>query len=459
MNVFLGHVYFLEDDPVEKQIMRPYPPLGLLSVSAYLDKNGIEHHVFDGTFKSFTALKDQLIDIDPGIIGFYVNFLTRMNVIKTIRFIKESAEFKNIHIILGGPDVRYHAENYLTAGADYLVVGEGEETFYELITSLKNNLPLEKISGLIYHSENKDVIQTSPRSFISNLDDLPFPNRSKVSMEDYLSGWKKHQGYSSLTVNTQRGCPFSCNWCSHAVFGDTYRRRSPESVIMELAQLQETYNPDIFWFVDDVFTISETWLEKFTSLLVDHSMTISYECITRADRLSENALQLLQRSGCKMLWIGAESGSQNILNRMNRGVEATVVREKLHRAKELGIETGTFIMLGYPGERKRDIKETIGHLIEGAPDRFTINLAYPIKGTALFEEVQDSIQCNGDWENIPDRDLDYKREYPRKFYDFAVRYVYNSVWAEKQKKKKQILPYVSHKLKALASGLAMHIYS
>jgi radical SAM superfamily enzyme YgiQ (UPF0313 family) len=214
----------------------------------------------------------------------------------------------------------------------------------------------------------------------------------------------------------------------------------------------------MYWFVDDVFTISEPWLEDFTRLLQKRSLMISYECITRADRLSEKAIHLLKESGCTMLWIGAESGSQKILDRMNRGVEATVVRGKLQRAKKLGIETGTFIMLGYPGEKIRDIKETIFHLIEGNPDRFTINLAYPIKGTALFQEVEDSIHCNGDWEKTPDRDLDFSREYSRRFYDFAVRYVYNSVWAEKHKKQNRIASYVSHKIKALASYVVMQIY-
>jgi len=159
-----------------------------------------------------------------------------------------------------------------------------------------------------------------------------------------------------------RGCPYTCKWCSHAVYGDTYRRRSVENVVKELKIIAEDYSPDRIWFVDDVFTQSEKWILSFSEVVKSEKLNIEYECITRADRLNENILNSLKDSGCKMLWIGAESGSQKVLDLMDRRVDADKVREVLLMAKRIGIDTGTFIMLGYPGETQKDINETITHL-------------------------------------------------------------------------------------------------
>ena len=457
MKIVLSHAYFLSEDSVEKEIMKPYPPLGLLSISSYLATKNIAHDIIDNTFSNFDRFTNQLQNIKPDILGLYVNFLTRLNVLKIINFLKGNANLKNVRIILGGPDIRYHANEYLRVGADFLIPSEGEYTLFHLIGSIRKGDDLKQIEGLIFLDENKELFFTQEREHIKDLDSLPFPNRKKIDLDAYLDLWEKRHGYRSITINTQRGCPYSCNWCSHSVFGDTYRRRSPENLIAEIQYLQKEYRFDSIWFVDDVFTMSEKWLTKFADLLANNKIDIQYECISRADRLNEKIIQLLKVSGCRLLWIGAESGSQKVLDLMDRRVLAENVVDMIQRAQKSNIETGTFIMLGYPGETISDINQTVQYLKNADPDQFTINLAYPIKGTRLFKQVEKSIDSFS-WNQTIDRDLIFKRTYTPKFYSWAIRYVYNEVNAHKNRKERYWLAFAKNKSKSMISYIIMLIY-
>ncbi|MCB0837090.1 MAG: radical SAM protein, partial [Bacteroidetes bacterium] len=228
-------------------------------------------------------------------------------------------------------------------------------------------------------------------------------------------------------VSTMRGCPYTCKWCSRGVYGLSYRRRSPEKVVDEMVFLKETYQPDSLWFVDDVFTVSHKWLEKFVEEVKRRDAGIPFECITRADRMNEEVIDMLKEAGCFRVWIGAESGSQKIIDLMDRRVDVNQVRDMIKLSRQKGIQAGTFIMLGYPGETEEDIEETIHHLKVSNPDYFTITVAYPIKGTDLYQEVE-SIQLNQlNWAESSDRDIDFQRSYPRKYYHWAVRRVVNEV--------------------------------
>lgn len=178
-----------------------------------------------------------------------------------------------------------------------------DQTFLELVNALDEKNEVSQIDGIAYKDDAGNVKLNNPRVHMRDLNVLPFPNRKKIDLSNYLNAWKSKHGYNSITVNTQRGCSFSCNWCSHAVFGDTYRRRSTKSVVDELVEIQKDYNPDSIWFVDDVFTMSERWLDSFAEELKSRNVKISYECISRADRLNENVIKTLHESGCEMIWI------------------------------------------------------------------------------------------------------------------------------------------------------------
>ena len=456
MKALLTHGYFLAEDEVEKTIMKPYPPLGLLYISAFLNKHQQPHLVFDTTFSTELKWQNFILEEKPDIIAFYVNLMTKVKVIKLMKWIKKNPELEAIKIVLGGPDITYNKANYLKAGAHFLIIGEGEETTLELIQSLSINSDLSLISGLVFQKNGK-TIKNAPRQKVKEIDDLPLPNRSVFPIEKYLETWKNAHGKSALNVSTQRGCPYTCKWCSTAVYGQSYRRRSPELVVEELTELMKTYQPDTFWFVDDVFTVSHKWMKGFAEAMKASGLKIEYECITRAERMNDEIIQILKDTGCIRVWIGAESGSQKIIDAMDRRVDVNLVRDQLIATRKAGIETGTFIMVGYPGETYDDILQTAKYLVDALPDQFTITKSYPIKGTALHDEISSTITNQPDWETSTDRDIEFKRKYSDRFYKNAIRYIYNRV----QLKREQLTESVSLKtqLKVWTSGIIIKLLS
>lgn len=459
MSIVLTHAYYLSTDPKERKIMKPYPPLGQLYISGYLQEHQVENYVFDTTFSSQEKQLHFIASKKPDIVAIYANLMTKVEVVKLIHILKNEAIYGFPKVVLGGPDVTYNCENYLRAGAQYLVLGEGEETMYELYRAIVNKTDIHSISGIAYLDKG-EVVKTLARIKMKDLSVLPLPNRNAIDMQQYLKTWKNNHGTSSMTVSTQRGCPYTCKWCSTAVYGQSYRRRPANQVVQELAMLKSEYRPDSIWFVDDVFTVSHKWLSEFHKEVIEQNAIIPFECITRAERLNDDVLQQLKEAGCYRIWIGAESGSQKIVDAMDRRVKVETVREAIQKTNQLGIETGTFIMVGYPGENEKDIAETIHHLKVANPTHFTITVAYPIKGTSLYNEIENDITVLPNWNTSTDRDIDFKRTYHRKFYDFAVRRIVNEVYYFKEKTSDNSYSIVALKLKlkSILAFFAMKFY-
>lgn len=456
MSLLFTHAYYISDDLKEQKIMKPYPPLGLLYVSAYMLRKNIPNDVFDSTFSSLQNQLDFIKKQQPKVLCIYTNLMTKIEVIKLIRIVK-SDTYGFPTIVLGGPDVTYNVENYLKSGADFLIIGEGEVTMYELYEALQNKSDLHQINGIAF-IEKEQVIQTPERTKWKELDELPLPNRAAIDMQRYLSTWKNNHGKSSMTISTQRGCPYTCKWCSTAVYGLSYRRRPAHLVAQEMKLLKDQYKPDAIWFVDDVFTVSHKWLIAFKEEVVAQDALIPFECITRAERLNDEILQLLKEIGCFRIWIGAESGSQKIIDLMDRRVEVNHVKQMIQKTNAIGIETGTFVMVGYPGEDQHDIKQTIDYLIAANPTHYTITIAYPIKGTSLYNEIESKITTTLDWETTTDRELEFVRTYPKNYYTYAVKWVVNEV--EYARLCKPISwKGIKMRLKSIAAQVLMKIYS
>ena len=459
MSVVLTHAYYMAEDLKEQKIMKPYPPLGLLYLSGYLNEQKVENHVFDTTFYNQQQQLDYIKEKQADVVAIYTNLMTKVEVIKLIKLLQSEAAYGFPKIVLGGPDVSYNLENYLKAGAQYLIIGEGEETMAQLYDAIIHKKDITQVNGIAYLEDGK-VVKTAARVKMKDLSLLPLPNRAAIPVDKYLTTWKENHGQSSMTVSTQRGCPYTCKWCSTAVYGQSYRRRPAAQVAQELQLLKTTYNPDTIWFVDDVFTVSHKWMRSFHEEVQKQDAIIPYECITRAERITDEVLQLLKESGCYRIWIGAESGSQKIIDAMDRRVDVGVVQKAINDANAIGIETGTFIMLGYPGEDKKDIQNTIDHLKKSNPTHFTITVAYPIKGTALYDEIEQDITVQPNWETSTDRDIDFKRTYSRKFYNYAVRKVVNEVNFHRELhkgKQRKLVKALKLKAKATAATLMMEL--
>lgn len=460
MSIVLTHTYYLYDDVKEQAIMKPYPPLGLLYISGYLNKYKVENHIYDSTFFSREKQLQFIVDKQPKVVAIYTNLMTKINVVKLIKILKNDSKYGFPTLILGGPDITYNCKNYLSTGVDFLIIGEGEQTTLELYNAIINKTNYSNITGIAY-LDNGSLKRTAPRIKMKELSELPLPNRAAIPMEKYLETWKTNHGISSMTVSTQRGCPYTCKWCSTAVYGQSYRRRPANLVATELGMLKSTYNPDSIWFVDDVFTVSHKWIKTFHEEVIKQDAIIPFECITRAERLNDEILQLLKEAGCNRIWIGAESGSQKIIDAMDRRVDINIVKDAIQKTNAIGMETGTFIMVGYPGEDENDINETITYLKAANPSHFTITVAYPIKGTSLYNEIEDKITVQPNWETSTDREIDFTRTYSRKFYDYAVRRIVNEVNYNKEilkGKNKSNLTSLKLKTKAILAQTAMKLY-
>jgi len=422
MSLILTHGYFIADDAIEQRIMRPYPPLGLLSISAWLDRDGIDHQVIDATFLDAERFVQRVRALRPRLIAFYVTLMTRRSVLRLIAALGGGEGGPTI--VLGGPDVRHNAADYLQHGAHLLVVGEGEQTMADVArlptAACRDAAALAAIPGLIHADSQGQPVFTGERKFVPELDELPEPARHRIDLQPYFQAWRGAHGQTSLNISTQRGCPYKCTWCSRAVYGTSYRRRSPQQVVAELGKLVRQYAPDQFWFVDDVFTINHNWLAGFADALDAAGLRIRYECITRADRMNARVVQLLARSGCTRVWIGAESGSQRILDAMKRQVRVEQVTAMIRVASDAGIQTGTFLMLGYPGETESDIVATERYLREARPDLFTVTLAYPIRGTQFHDQVAEQATAPP-FDQGSDRDRRFPRTYSDAYYRHAVR--------------------------------------
>jgi anaerobic magnesium-protoporphyrin IX monomethyl ester cyclase len=430
-DILLTHGYFLLEDEKERCVMKPYPPLGLLYLSAYLKERGLSVEVYDSTFGDRCELQRKFQQSPHGVVGIYTNLITRKAVLEIIGAAKRSGWA----VILGGPESANYARQYLAAGADVVVVGEGEATLAEVIARLpaRGVHRLHDVKGIVFTDEGGTMLQTPERARISDLDALPLPDREAIDHDKYLGVWRTHHGASSINLITARGCPYRCTWCSHAVYGYSHRRRSPGNVADEVRWIIERYAPDQLWYADDVFTISHPWLERYGAELARRGLPrLPFETITRADRLqSENAVAMLRGLGCYRIWLGSESGSQKILDAMERGVTVEQVRRATRLAQQHGIEVGMFLMWGYEGEQVEDIAATVEHVRESNPDIFLTTVAYPIKGTPYFEAVKDRVRLPIEWTEASDRDYVIGGRHSREYYRLADVWLRSEVEASR----------------------------
>lgn len=423
MDLLLTHGYFLHEDPKELQIMKPYAPLGILYLSSHLRAQGFDVEIFDTTFASRGELNRLLQTSPPSVLGVYANLMTRPSVIQILQAAK-AAGWKTI---VGGPEPAAYIPEYLDAGADVVVIGEGELTLQELLTALRSNstAALLQVNGIAFRADGGAICRTPPRAQIADLDAQPWPDRERIAMERYVETWREHHGAGSISLITARGCPYHCRWCSHAVYGKTHRRRNPIAVVDELEWVLQRYQPDMAWFADDVFTIHHGWLFQFAAEMKRRGLKIPFECISRADRINAQVVDALAELGCFRVWIGSESGSQRILDAMQRGVTVEEVQTAIALLKSGGIETGMFLMWGYAGEELEDIEATVRHVQRSQPDIVLTTVAYPIKGTPFFDEVAANVVSQRAWAEGSDRDYQIRGRHSRGFYQHADQLLRN----------------------------------
>jgi radical SAM superfamily enzyme YgiQ (UPF0313 family) len=420
MDILLANAYMLALDAEERKVMRPHPPLGLLYLSSHLKARGFTVGVFDGTFRSLEAFADMLQRDRPRVVGIAVNMMTKRNALAMAALARQYGA----RVVVGGPDPPHHAESYLQHGADVVVIGEGEQTLEALLPALQTGgADWSAIDGIVFRSAGGTIVRTPPRPLLPDLDRQPCPDRSAIDLASYLNAWRERHGVGTVSLITARGCPYTCTWCSRSVFGESHRRRSAGNVADEVEAIADRYHPERLWYADDVFAIHKTWTLDYARELERRRLRLPFECISRAERIDDAVADALVSLGCFRVWIGAESGSQRILDAMQRKVSIDQVRDTAARLRRRGIQVGLFIMLGYEGEEMADLQATVDHLKRTSPDIFLTTVSYPIKGTPYYAAVSDRLAAPKPWHRSTDRDLVIGGRPVRRYYDFARRWM------------------------------------
>jgi len=418
--ILLGQSYFLRFDSKLWEAMQPYPPLGTLYAASYLRQHGYEVALFDAMLAESEDEWGQALDEHrPQYAILYednFNYLSKMCLLRM-----REAAFKMIQmaksrgciVILCGADATDHYPTYFEEGADYVLIGEGEETLVELLGQLSAGKETSQMIGLA----SRQISNVKRRPDISNLDLLPFPAWDLVDVEKYRAIWRQRHGYFSMNMVTTRGCPFHCNWCAKPIWGQRYHSRSPENVAREMKWLKETYRPDHIWFADDILGLKPGWLTRFADALQTQGSLIPFKCLSRADLLTrEGEVNALARAGAQTVWMGAESGSQKILDAMDKGTRLEQIHEAARRLKRTGIRVGFFLQFGYPGETREDIEKTIQLVRDCDPDDIGISVSYPMPGTKFYDAVYDQLGEKQNWRDSQDLAMLYQGPFSTEFY-------------------------------------------
>ena len=413
--------------------MQPYAPLGTLYAAAVLRQAGMDVALFDPMFSSSEEELASAIRMHrPHIVVIYddsFNYLTKMCLERMRNAAFRMIEISNrsgCQVVVSSSDASDHPRQYLEQGADYLVVGEGEMTLRELCSGLLSGKAIdsELIDGVSLLS-NGMFIQARSRPPVRDLDLFPFPAWDLVDVDTYRRMWSRH-GYFSMNIVTTRGCPFGCNWCAKPIYGRGYNSRSPDNVVDEIEWLKEVYRPDHLWFCDDIFGLKPGWIERFSEEISRRNVKINYKCLSRPDLLlKENSFGWLARSGCRAVWIGAESGDQRVLDAMEKGTTVDQIREATRRLKERGIKVGYFLQFGYPGEKYDMIKETLALVHDEMPDEIGISVSYPLPGTKFHQKVKNRIGSKRNWYDSDDLALLFPGEFRPDFYVALHRFAHH----------------------------------
>ena len=430
-DVLLVNPLFLRDDPVEQRLMTPYFPLGLLYLAAVAQEAAYDVAIFDAMFaqgdEDFVAVLERE---QPKLVGIGVLTTVRDAALRLATL----AHRQGTTVIVGGPDPTARPDLYLhyrvdgSHPVDLVVVGEGEETFRELLPLLLNGRGgLDAVEGVAYRDEAGQVALTPPRPFLRDLDGLPLPARDLLDIERYRTAWRDRHGFSSLSLIATRGCPYGCTWCQKSVFGCSFRPRSPERVAEEMRHIKERYAPDQIRIVDDVTGIDRKWVRAFHDAVLALDAVIPFECLSRVDLMDEELARLLKEAGCFRIHFGAESGSQRVLDAMHKGTTVAQIRRAAELCRQLDIETYFYMMVGYPGEEWEDLRRSARLLRETRPNVFSTTIAYPMPGTEFYEQVRDRMALDGDstpdWVHTAENRLLFRRgRYNTLFYRWAIRW-------------------------------------
>ena len=439
MKVLITHNYYLRLDAKQWAAQKPYAPLATLYAAAALRNAGHDVHFHDVQFESSPDHFESVIKrMTPDVVVLYedgFNYLTKMcltNMRVAAFAMMGYAKNAGAEVIISGSDSTDHYQEYLEKGADVVIFGEGDETLLSLVDrpwtmdhgrSTIDHQPLADIPGIAYKTESG--ISTNSRGpVLKDLDSLPYPAWDLLDIKPYQNAWKKH-GYFSVNMATTRGCPFKCNWCAKPIYGNRYNSHSPAYIVGVMQYMQQQFSFDHIWFADDIFGLKPGWVQDFSAAMQKAGLRIPFKIQSRADLLvKEDTVEALAKAGCDEVWIGAESGSQKVLDAMDKGTTIAQIEESTRLMKQHGIKPCFFLQFGYPGEDWKDIQSTINMVDKLKPYDIGVSVSYPLPGTKFFENVKEQLGAKANWTDSDELLLMYRGSYSPEFYKALHRYVH-----------------------------------
>ncbi|HET7201780.1 MAG TPA: radical SAM protein [Steroidobacteraceae bacterium] len=433
LSVLVAHSYFLEFDQKQRDRAKPYPPLATLQVAAMLREAGHRVSVFDAMLASGTdQYAEQLGSEQPQVALFYednFNFLTKMCLGRMREAACEMiarARLSGARVIVAGSDASDAPDAYLAAGAHVVLIGEGLATLRAIIDRLHANphLPATELAtglaGVATPGTDRKIGHGRQAPLPPEPSHPERPAWDLVEIEKYRAVWHRGHGFFSLNMAASRGCSFRCNWCAKPIWGSQYLQRSPSAVAAEMTYLKRAFHPDHVWFADDIFGFRVDWVQAFAAAVRETDGSIPFTIQSRADLLGSRMVRALGDARCIEVWIGAESGSQRVLDAMNKGIRVEDIREARERLKAENIRVCYFIQLGYLDEQLDDILATRELIESTQPDDIGVSVAYPLPGTKFYETVKQQLRTKSHWEDSDDLEMMFEGTYSSDFYR-AVR--------------------------------------
>ncbi|HEU5442724.1 MAG TPA: radical SAM protein [Steroidobacteraceae bacterium] len=429
LSILLGHSYFLRLDRKQWKRAKPYPPLATLQVAARLRALGHRVQFFDAMLaEGIGEYERKLAALEPRLVILYednYNFLTKMCLRRmraaACRMIAV-ARHAGARTIVAGSDATDAPDAYLAAGADAVIAGEGIEALQALLARLEASPSIggadlvRGVMGATAHGSERASGHPGPMRIPPARGELPSPAWDLIDIERYRAVWHRAHGRFSLNMAASRGCSFRCAWCAKPIWGNHYLQRPAAEVAAEMIRIKRELAPDHIWFADDIFGFRVDWVREFGACLAASGGAIPFTIQTRADLISERMAAALREAGCHEAWLGAESGSQRVLDAMNKGIRVTDVHAARARLGNAGIRVGFFIQLGYLGEELPDILAT-RELIETArPDDIGVSVAYPLPGTKFYDLVSAHLGEKDRWQASGDLAMMFQGTYTSPFY-------------------------------------------
>ena len=434
-DVLFGQSYYLRFDPKLYRLMQPYPPLGTLIAAATARTRGYDVALFDAMLADSETEWDAALDAHrPGVAVLYedsFNYLSKMCLLRMRQaafVMLAAARRRGCATLVCGSDASDHPEAYLENGADVVIVGEGEDTLTAVLDRVTGRVsgPLGAVDGIVTRDgDTKAVVRTSPRAVMTDIDRLPFPAWDLVDVGRYRARWLSRHGYFVMNMVTTRGCPYHCNWCAKPIWGQRYTARRPEQVAAELLELTGRCRPDRIWFADDILGLEPGWMTRYADEVARVQARVPFKCQSRVDLLLRaGEIESFARAGAHTVWVGAESGSQRVLDAMEKGTRVEQIGEATRRLRAAGIRVGFFLQFGYPGERWEDIEATRRMVRDCQPDEIGISVSYPLPGTPFYERVRAELGPKQNWIDSDDLDMMFVGTYSTAFYRQLYRVVH-----------------------------------